>query len=1076
MPLQTQEITLPFVKGVETKLDAKLVDGGSLLELENAAFAKDGTPDRRDAYAELDGSILDESPSFVAQHRDELLTVAGKSLFSYSPALDEQSLKGTVSPCVLAKTSIRKTSEFADSIDVAILNGLACYVWREVHRSAPGSITVLGVYATVVDLETGAAVFGPEQIDANNVHSPRVVGLSAEGPTDAATFAITYIGDAGVPALAGKLFGIAIPLATLTASTPVVLRADVTGFLTDMVAQGGTVAHVHQSGGTGAAFRGVLLAYSAGLLVVRAGPVTCLPTSTISDAAFKSVAVVAFPNATLGVYGLARTGSALKGIWAGTMTWTPTTISAGVTMVQKDDVLSPPVSNALLSTITATVHGDLAMVYADQAGDISATTPGTRTPVRVIGINSSNATVLPPRTLITSYSVPSGPCGPYIAGKPIVADGETYLPMYVGSDVTGGSNLQCTWLLVDSEGSIVGRALYGSYGLWSELGGGGVQYMATSSPALSAYSFLCPAAERGQLAFSEGPIVNATPVGVSALTVNFDRPRSAAQVGPNTFFSGALVTQYDGASVTEAGFHLFPEGLATTVAAGSLTGTYQYCALYEWQDNSGQRHQSAPSLPVSVSPSSQNVTVTLPALSITARTGVTVVLFRTLNNGTTFYRLNSILNPLSNTPTVAASATVNYTDSAADATIEDNEILYTTSGELDHLAPGPCTAVAAHQTRLWMVGLEDPGSFAYSQAYVPNSGLAFSDALTGNVPQEIGGLVAVGVLDDKAILYTGSRKAVIFGTGPLANGLQNGYSTPQLLPTDVGCIDPRSVVNVPSGQMYQSAHGLYLLNRALQDEYIGSPVEEFILGNEVVAAVPAKDKSQVRFAVMNRERATGAVVGAPGLGLGLGSSVVAYDSQFQQWDRHVTQADALFAGACVWDDRCTYADATVTPPDTSGALGVAVAAPGIMLGSDGTAGRIAQDTPGSFYDFGTDEIRVTLATQWIRLGQLSGFERVRRLVVNGSFSADSAVSIGVCVNYDDTVVYTATLDSTGAVATGDVVQIRHHVRTQKCQAIRFIITDTPAANSSGAGCNYSGITLELGMKKGVAKLPASAST
>src|SRR3954468_11098616 len=103
MPLQTQTITIPFVKGVETKLDPKLVDDGSLLELENASFAEDGTPDRRNALVELEGSDLSHAPSHVTTYGNQLLSVAGKTLYSYSPGTDSQTARGTVSPCQMAK-------------------------------------------------------------------------------------------------------------------------------------------------------------------------------------------------------------------------------------------------------------------------------------------------------------------------------------------------------------------------------------------------------------------------------------------------------------------------------------------------------------------------------------------------------------------------------------------------------------------------------------------------------------------------------------------------------------------------------------------------------------------------------------------------------------------------------------------------------------------------------------------------------------------------------------------------------------------------------------------------------------
>lgn len=1065
MPLQTQTITLPFTKGVETKIDPKLVEG-NLLELENAAFAEDGTPNRRAAFVEVEGSETEGTPTAIATYGAELLTVTGKSLYAYSPGADRQTLRGTVSPCQLQKNSVRKTSQFARHPDVAVLGGLVCYVWVEATIAA-GAV---GLYASIVDSETGAAVFGPTRIASGTIASPRVVGLQALGPTTAPAFVVAY------HLSPSKIVGIAIPTGTLVPGTPVDLyTSSANPAALDMFAQDGSALLLHTvaaGGGATVSVQALLLAYMGGLLCVRAGPVTCLTQATVNSGEIASVAIAPFPGNTVGVYALQEITTTYA-IWAGTVTWTPSTLSAGVSMVSKYSTIAHTSVVTPRSKITAACAGDLMRVFADMSASTGATTPGDRTSVITLDINSSNQTISSPTTFVTSYSVPLGPSGPYIAGKPIVSDGEMYLPMYVGSMVTADTNLQSTWFLMDSDGVAVGRAMYGSYGCASTGAGGATSVTVPSSPALTPSLFICPALERGQLALADGPIQNATPIGVSSLSVAFGRGLSTTQVGANQFFAGGALRQYDGAEVTEASFNLFPEGLASTEAAGSLTGTYQYCALYEWVDNSGQRHQSAPSLPLTVTPSAEDVTITLPALSVTNKTGVTVVLFRTLNNGTTFYRVNTIVEPISNTPTLTHSATVNYVDDTADSVIEDNEILYTTSGALENLGPTFCSAIAAHQGRLWMVGLETPSGFAFSQV-ATTQGLGFNEALSGSIPTALGGLSAIGILDDKVILYTPTRKLALWGAGPSPDGLQGSYSEPQLLPSDVGCMEPRSIVNIPSGQMYQSQRGIYLLNRALQDEYIGSSVEDYVLGNTVCAAVVIESASQVRFVLQLADGAAGAAVGAPGIDLGRNTLILNYDTQFQQWSTHATDEDALFTGACVWEGLCTYADATVIAPDLSGALGVSVGAPGLRLGSDGMGGRLSQDSPG-FLDYDSATIPVTLTTQWIRLGNLSGFERVKRLVLNGDFASDSIITIGVAINYDDTIVYTTTVPSSAAIATGSTIQLRHHIQTQKCQAIRFTITDTPVGDT-GEGCDFAGMTLELGVKKGPAKLPAAAST
>jgi hypothetical protein len=1068
MPLQTQLITLPFVKGVETKLDPKLVDNGSLLALENASFDKTGSLSRRDAWAEITGTTLPSSPDGICSYGDELLAVASGKLYSYSPAGGEMLEVGDVAHCSIRKTLIFGATTFADQLDAARLSGYACYVWRDRLRNGT-TTTTNGINAMIRDEATGVVVFGPTLISSSSADDgPRVVGVAAESPSDAAAFIVIWQNSTTIK-------GVAIEISSMTATTAASIQTDLesSGAIAIASADGSAVL-AYTTSHIGDSIYVLMLGYVAGAISVVSGPVSLCLESTLARTVVRCIDVCAYSSSITGVFVLAGAG-ATQGVWSGTVSTTATTVVALASVVRQDSTPAPAAGQA--SSIAAVLVGSTMMVYSDNAGGLGqGGTSGATAPLRSMGIDSGNVAEVAPATVLTSMSYVSGPCGPYLAGKPFVVGGSVYLPLYTGSVKLGDPNLQCAWFLwsVDSS-AVVGKALYGTYGLWTTNSSTPSQKGAPTTFVLDSGEVVCPVLERGQLAFSGGSNINATPVGVSSLTLDFGPIFSSAQVGQNRFFAGGLLTQYDGRSVTEAGFNLFPEYVLSTLTGTGITGTFQYCALYEWTDNNGQRHQSAPSIPITVTATNDTVRLNVQSLVLTAKSDVSVVLYRTEDNGTTFYRLNDVTQTIENDPTAAMTA--NYDDTATDAAISVNEVLYTAGGELDHNGPGYCSAVASHQGRLWMVGLEDPTAFSFSQEAGVSEGLAFNEALSGSIPQDIGALTAVGVVDDKAILYTGTRKLVVFGAGPNPAGSQGTYSTPQLLPSDVGCVDPRSVVNVQSGQMYQSAHGLYLLNRALQDEYVGSPVEDLVFGAEVTSAMVLPDRSQARFSVVAPSGTIGVTTGFPGLDLGCSNSVLTYDLQFQQWATHSTDEAGLFAGACVWEDLPTYAVASLNPPAPEGATGVVVGAPGLELGvASVTAGAIVQDSPGTFLDYGETVIPVSLSTQWIRLGQLSGFERVRRLVLNGSFGSDSEITIGVSLNYSDEVVYTATLDSTGEMRNGDVFQLRHHIARQKCQAIKFAITDTPTGlPASGQGCNFSGITLELGMKRGTAKLPAAAT-
>jgi hypothetical protein len=1069
MPLQTQLITLPFVKGVETKLDPKLVDNGSLLALENASFDKTGSLSRRDAIAELPGSALPEAPRGVLAYSNELLTISGEALYSYSPESGRQIERGTVSACGVSKRSVVQATSFASMPDMATAQGLTCYVWRTSTATASHTVTGTGVMVTVVDEKTGAVILSATRISSSSTAAnPRVVAVTSGGPSDECAFIVSWGNGSLVQAAAVRVQDMSVS-AVVTVATD--NYGAVNPPLLAAVSVGGSAVIAYRVDPGTSSTAALLVGFVRGAVTVLAGPVALTDTATVGRATTFGLCVAEYSSGLVGVFVL-NIAVGVMTVHAGVLAVAGSGMSLSSAMAQKDSVSASTFSTAICPLVAASTDGRLT-VFAHGLPINGVAVTGATSPIRTFTIDQTNSITSGPETFATSYAVDLGMCGPFIASAPIVSAERIYLPVFVAGADAAGTNLQNTWFLLDDEGTVVAKALAGAFGVPI-----GAALGTPPSVMFSDGKFACLAPERGTL-LVDG-VQNFTPIGIARLDLDFAHVPTSAQVGPAVFFSGGVLTQYDGAQCTEAGFHFYPEEINTSLAAGSLTGTYQYCALYEWMDGAGQRHQSAPSVPLTVTPSSQNVTLNIPVLFMTEKTGIQIAVFRTLDEGTTFFRVNGPHTQIGNTPT-SGQAVVSYTDSASDATIEDNEVLYTTGGVLENVGPGPCLAVTEHQDRLWMVGLEEPSEFRFSQAASPTVGLAvgleFNEALSGRVSQDIGALTAVGVMDDKLVLYSATDKAALVGNGPTPTGLQSTYSDPQSLPGDIGCPFPRSIINVPTGQMYQSQRGIYLLNRALQDEYIGSPVEGLVIGSEVVEAIAMPDRAQVRFPVIHPEGAIGTCVGFPGLALGQSSSVLAYDSQFQQWSSHSSDTDPLITGACVWDGRATYANANLPVIPRAGAIGVAVGAPGLGLGqSEADPNAMLQAMPGSYLDLGETVIPVALETQWIRLGNLSGFERVRRMVLNGSFGSDSAVTVGVSLNYKNDIVYTATVDSTGDIAEDDIVQIRHHIERQKCQAIKFTITDTPTGlPTSGAGCNFSGITLELGMKRGTAKLPAESS-
>ncbi len=155
------------------------------------------------------------------------------------------------------------------------------------------------------------------------------------------------------------------------------------------------------------------------------------------------------------------------------------------------------------------------------------------------------------------------------------------------------------------------------------------------------------------------------------------------------------------------------------------------------------------------------------------------------------------------------------------------------------------------------------------------------------------------------------------------------------------------------------------------------------------------------------------------------------------------------------------------------------------------SGGLNHDTPGSYIDTAGSQapktITVTARTSWLRLQLLNGFQRVRWLFVTGTFGHDIATdtmgdsSFSVAVDFDYSEVgftapgaYNFTVASTFATKqySGAPFAIRSKLRRQKCEAVSFTFTDVPTL-AAPAGVTLQGITLQVGMKRGVGKLRAA---
>lgn len=1074
--LDYQLASVIFDKGLDTHNQKKLVVPGKWNVLNNLTLQENGTPIRRDGVTNL---VAGRTGNGLATYNNQLLAIDGEDVYSVSKALSTANqVSGAHGFVGIAKKEIQRSIGMQDSVDVAVgsstssaTNNLTCYVWREKTATA----TVTGVNVALFDESTGTVLIQNTQMRTNAaVFCPRVVfcpNVMANG----GTFYIFY--NQG-----GNLYGRSITTAaptTLTAEALLVFGG-VAGINFDCCAFGTATAPV---GATGAMVSFVTTVAPNSVLTmmvdggatptVSAGPTAIFTAANITAANICAITCVPFSAALAATFIYGFAGDPLSGV-AGA------TINAAFAVVTAEtliNIVTPTVNNPC--HITASVVGSIFRVAWDERSSWSTANSLPLYSIRVSSVMAQSGASLAP-ILSSSFAGaatdPAGPRGPYISGKAFTSGGRVLLPIEVLENyqalaaTKANNNQQSTCFILDIGGTaeldtkgIVGKALYGAVGVATINNNPPVVAQPCSTPALGDGSFAYGTTERTLLSFVGG--FNISPTGVVRLTLtpNTTQAPIKAQLGESTYLSGGMVTNFDGVRVQEHPFHLFPEGINVEVvnAAGTMTdGVHLVVCIYEWVDHAGQRHQSAPSLPVSATCAGGNdaLRVRVPTLHCTQLTTlgeVKVVAYITQAGGLTFNRVGTVGAGAAGTDNDPTAAYVTLPDiTQPDAEYAVNEVLYNqpllAGTTLPNLGPPPTDAVWTHGGRLFFNQADQPGLLGYSQPYTNNLGLQFNPALALTWPIGEGGTFKAGAeLDEKNIVFCSRKLYVSYGTGPNLAGNFSNYSDLQAINSDVGCSDARSVLSMPQGIIFKSAKGFYLLGRDLSVRYIGEGVAEFD-SYTITGAVLLEDRHECRF----------------------GTNSTAHP-----------QLIYSYLGEGQWSTN-SYVDATYVTRDA-----LWWPTQGQYVAIDATYG-VQTDWSNKYDSFsGTGRgIAWTARTSFLHLVALGGFQRARWLFLTGvsqaanpmggnSPQSDFKFDVYLSDVYTAAAYsFTVDLNTISFASPLDTVDLRHKIESQKCKSIAFQFTDTPTLSEGQSGYQMDGIqalTLEVGLRRGTMKLAAA---
>lgn len=1026
--LQKQPVPINFAQGLDTKTDPKQVQLGKFLVLQNSVFTKGGLLQKRNGYGLL--SALPNTATTYLTTFNGNLSAIGTTLSAYSKGTASWVNKGSIQPLSLSTLPVARSALNQTQCDTALApNGLMCVVFTEVNN---GTSTYK---YSVLDSTTGQRVVNPTAIPVNTgavSGSPRVFLLGGY-------FIVVFT---NLISATSHLQYIAI---STNSPTSVRANADIavsyapsTNLSWDAVVTGNKlfIGYNTTSGG-------------------QQIEITTLSTN------FTVAAPIAFVGSIATSMSLCADMTTLSNPAIYASFWD----SAGSTgyavgVDQNLNIIMTPtqfLSTGTIKNLASTArNGVLTIVYeVSNAYSYDSGIPTNYLQYKTVTLPGSvtTGTVSSATTILRSLG---------LASKAFLYNSTMYM---LG---TYSAPLQPTYFLIDLSGNIVSRFAYENGGGYVQTGLPSAQVTGDVVSIAYLYKDLIQSTNTTGLTESIGPAGASniySQTGVNVASITFDSSTlSVSEIGANLNISGGMLWAYDGRTVNEQGFHLFPSSVECVWSAtgGSIhaqpdgatnINAYYYQVTYEWTDAQGNIIRSAPSIPVGVTTTSTgtagSITVNVPTLRLTYKTNVKIVIYRWSVANQTYYQVTSITAPTLNDKTVDSIA---YVDTLADSSIIGNSIIYTTGGVVEDIAGPAATATTLFDDRLWLIDAEDQNLLWFSKQVIENTPVEMSDLLTMYVAPttssqgSTGPMRCLAPMDDKIIIFKKNAIYYVNGTGPDNTGSNNQYSQPVFITGTVGCVNQNSIVLTPQGLMFQSDKGIWLLRRDLGYEYIGAPVEAFN-ASTVNSAVSIPGTNQVRFTLSTGE-------------------TLMYDYYYQQWGTFI---GVPAISSTLYESLHTYVN---------------------------SAGQVLQETPGLYLDNRSNPVLLGFTTSWINLAGLQGYQRAYYFYLLGQYMTPHKIQIGIAYDYNSSPEqsilitpdnYTPNYGTTAIGPYGaqdtyggdDLEQWRVFLAKQKCMAFQISFTevfDPSKGVVAGSGLTLSGLNLVVGLKKGYKPIPSSKST
>lgn len=1029
MPLQKQTVPVIFSGGIETKTDRKQVIAGTMLELKNGWYQSPGEIRKRYGYKLLSSSIYNSlnlatpisitSGSHVAgfHSQNQLVVLDGKGTFSYSQ--DKNKLVGFN----FASSNGNGSDGYGAIIPTNIQrqNITRSYTGESIQSpdAAYCPTSKLYCYAYIYSYNNSYTYLAWVVVDAQNnivFQSSLNVAPSVGG------IQVRLIGNSFY-IFFSEIGSLKLRCVSFSAITPTIVYVQQNisttqkGYAYDVVTIG-TTAYVVYSTANGAGSSNIAVK-----TITSAGTISAETVLLVGSA---ETSICAFTE-----------GTNLWLAW-GTPSGTTTTFNAAVYNTSLTQVLAPTSLGSFTGSITNRNITALVVPSTTTACILFDSEASPTWLRKIYSVSLTLAGSVATRTIqMRNVSLQSKVFYEngniyVIAGYQSQAINSNYL-LQIKNFGAGNSTLANMATVISTicqgyAGNInCLNATYGAQVLPSILN-------VPNPKLLTQNAWIYPGLEIDTLtlnpAFTYSNISTNQITGLGCEIVDFHKSVQSQEIANGLHINVGKLQYFDGAVSVEHGFHVPPEISLTAIATGVLAtnkigaGVYSYTAVFSWIDNNGITHRSAVSLPSSVTTTAtgangSTVTVSVCTLHLTQKINIHVELYRTTNGGTVSYLVNS-QNTINTTGINDAVDTIDIIDNVPDSVLTGYFQLYTTGGKVSNSPCPPPLCSAIFNNRLFVVPSDNPLTYWYSQQIATSqTPVEFSGFLTGQIDSLGGEITGMSTLDDKLIIFKRNAIFVLTGQGPDPAGLNNYFSPPQYISVDTGAISQASIVSTSLGIMFKADKGICLLDRSLSISYIGAPVEGYN-GYDVYSATLYPNYNHVRFLLNN------------------GTALI-YDYFIQKWSLYDNHPGI---SATVFQNTYTYLTAT---------------------------GGIYEETPGIYSDNGS-YISLSMVTSWLNFAPIQGFTRIYKLMLLGDYFSPHALTVQIAYDFNPAPTQFSNITPIGPYQ----AEYRVFLARQKCTSMQFTLFDS-STGTIDQGYSISAMSFEVGLKRGLNKLPANQS-